>query len=153
MKQTLYVVAMAFFFTLTAGAQLKPEIKKEMKKAAKEAMAVSAMKGYVVDQMCAKGIAKKENMMEKAAGHTKACALEENCAESGYGLFSDGKYYPFDEAGSKKAHELIEKTSKKKEIMVEVTGTLNGATLAVSDIKEAGGEMKDMKMEKDMKKN
>jgi len=153
MKQTLIVILMVCLFALTAGAQDKPEMKKEMKKMAKEAMAVTTMKGYVVDQMCAKGMAKKENMMEKAAAHTKECALEENCAESGYGLFSDGKYYPFDETGSEKAHELIEKTSKKKEIMVEVSGTLDGTTLAVADIKEAGTEMKEMKMEKEMKKN
>ena len=70
------------------------------------------LKGYVVDQMCAKTLAKKENVMDKAAAHTKKCALEEGCAESGYGLFSEGKYYRFDEKGSEQAKGLIEQLKK-----------------------------------------
>jgi hypothetical protein len=93
------------------------------------------MKGYVVDQMCAKGIAKKENVMEKAAAHSRKCALEEGCTESGYGLFSDGKYYPFDEKGSAKAKELIEGSKREKELMFEASGSVEGNVFTVKSLK------------------
>ena len=94
------------------------------------------LKGYVVDQMCAKTLAKKENVMEKAAGHTKKCALEEGCAESGYGLFSDGKYYTFDEKGSARAKEMIEASKREKELMFEASGSVKGDMLTVKTLKE-----------------
>ena len=94
------------------------------------------MRGYIVDAACAKDMAGKDNTMQKAADHTKKCALEESCAPSGYGLFSDGKYYKFDAAGDKKAKELIEKTSKERAITAEVTGRKSGDTFVVKSIKE-----------------
>lgn len=100
------------------------------------------MSGYVVDQMCAKGIAKKANPMEKAAGHTKECALEEACAASGYGIFTGGKWLKFDSAGSKMAKEAIEKSKREKGLMFEVTGTIDGDVLAVSGLKETSPEKK-----------
>ena len=42
--------------------------------------------GYVVDQHCGSGMGAKANGMEKAAGHSKECALMEDCANSGYGV-------------------------------------------------------------------
>ncbi|MEW6509331.1 MAG: hypothetical protein AB1428_00070 [Bacteroidota bacterium] len=97
---------------------------------------VTTLKGYVVDQMCAKNMAKKENVMEKAAGHTKECALEESCAESGYGIFSEGKYYKFDDKGSVRAKDLIEKSKREKELAFEASGTLSGGTFTVTSLKE-----------------
>jgi hypothetical protein len=87
--------------------------------------------------MCAKSIAKKENIMEKAGGHTKQCALEETCAESGFGIFSEGKYYKFDEKGSAQAKELIENSKREKELAFEASGTLSGDTFTVKSLKEA----------------
>lgn len=107
--------------------------------------AKGTMHGYVVDAMCAKGMAKKDNPMDAAAKHTKACALEEGCAASGYGVFSEGKWYKFDAAGDKMAKELIEKTKTEKGIMVEVKGEMKGETLAVSSIIEHKMEAKEEK--------
>jgi hypothetical protein len=106
------------------------------------------LKGYVVDQMCAKGIAKKENMMEKAAGHTRQCALEENCAESGYGMFSEGKWYKFDDKGSAKAKGMIEKSKREKGLYFEAMGKVEGDTFVLSSLKEATAEQKAEKSEK-----
>ena len=106
------------------------------------------LKGYVVDQMCAKSLAKKENVMEKAAGHTKKCALEEGCTESGYGLFSDGKYYTFDEKGSAHAKEIIEGSKREKELMFEASGSLKGDILTVKTLKEIASAGKPAKSEK-----
>jgi hypothetical protein len=84
---------------------------------------------------------KKGKVMERAAAHTKECALEDNCATSGYGVFSDGKYIKFDAHGDEIAQDLIQKTETQKGITVEVTGTIEGDRLAVASIKET--EMND----------
>ena len=104
------------------------------------------LKGYIVDQMCASRMATKTNAMEKAAGHTKDCALEDDCAGSGYGVFSEGKYYKFDEKGSAQAKTLIEKSKRAKQLYFEVTGRLADGTFQVVSLKEATAG-KDAKVE------
>jgi len=107
------------------------------------------MKGYLVDNMCATGMAKKapDEAMAKAEKHTKSCALEESCQESGFGLMSAGIWYKFDDNGDKQALALLKKTDKTKAIMVSVTGTHNGDIFKVTSIKEltADGTKKEMK--------
>ena len=121
------------------------------------------MKGYLVDKMCATGMAKKapDEAMAKAAKHTKNCALEESCMESGFGLISDGKWYKFDDAGDKKALAWLNKTDKKNDLMVEVTGTHDGdifKVVSLKEVKSSGSKKKmeskpdEMKMD-DMKKD
>jgi hypothetical protein len=145
MKRITPLLAGILLLAVTAFAQeeKKDEAKQEtMKKA--EAMTMS---GYVVDAMCAKGMAKKKNVMEAAAKHTKACALEEECAASGYGIFSDGKWYKFDEAGDRQAKEWIEKTELEKGLMITVSGTMEGDMLMVSSISDYKVEKPEKKME------
>ena len=113
-----------------------------MKAKAKE---TTTLQGYVVDQMCAKTMAGKENTMKKAAAHTRDCALEEECAASGYGVFSEGKWYKFDEAGDEMASELLENTDTEKGIMVEVTGKMKDEALVVASIEEHKAEQLDEK--------
>ena len=96
----------------------------------------STLKGYVVDQMCAQKMAAKDNAMEKAEGHTKACALNDQCAGSGYGILSDGKYYKFDEKGSAKAKEMIEKSKREKALYFEAKGTVEEGSITVTSLKE-----------------
>ena len=107
------------------------------------------MKGYLVDKMCGIGMAKKapDEAMAKAEKHTKSCALEESCQESGFGLMSAGIWYKFDDNGDKQALALLKKTDKTKAIMVSVTGTHNGDIFKVTSIKEltADGTKKEMK--------
>ena len=126
-------VALAF---LVASVGLAQDAKKEMG---------TSMHGYIVDAMCAKGMVKKDNPMESAAKHTKACALEDNCSASGYGVFSEGKYYKFDEAGDKMTKELIEKSKTEKGLMADVTGQMKDDKFVVTSIKEY--MMEDKKME------
>ena len=97
----------------------------------------ATLKGYVVDQMCAAKMAMKENPMEKAGGHSKDCALDDHCAGSGYGIFSDGKFYKFDEKGSARAKELIEKSKREKGLFFEAKGTVGDGTMMVTSLKEA----------------
>ena len=95
------------------------------------------LKGFVVDQSCGKGMAKKDNPMQKAASHTRDCALEDACSASGYGIFSDGKYYTFDKNGSTMAKGMLEKDKREKALAYEASGTLDGSTLTVASLKPA----------------
>jgi hypothetical protein len=121
MKHFILFCSLAIFAATMIGQETKPAV----------------IKGYVVDQMCASKMATKANVMEKAAGHSKDCALEEDCAGSGYGVFSDGKYYKFDEKGSVQAKAMIEKSKRAKQLYFEVTGKLADGTIQVMSLKEA----------------
>jgi type 1 fimbria pilin len=98
------------------------------------------LKGYVVDKMCAAGMAKKSDPMERAAKHTKDCALEDHCAASGYGIFSEGKYHAFDAKGNEKAKTAIEASKREKGLYYEATGSFDGETFALASLKEASPE-------------
>ena len=123
MKYLIALCTVVLSFVLTAGAQ-------------QETKPVT-LKGYVVDQMCAGKMAMKENAMEKAGGHSKECALDDHCAASGYGIFSGGKYYKFDEKGSATAKNLIEKSQREKGLYFEATGTVGEGTMTLTSLKEA----------------
>ena len=94
--------------------------------------------GYVVDVLCAKGIDKNkpEAAMKAAAGHTKECGLMDDCVKSGYGVMSDGQWYPFDAKGNELAKAIIEKTTKKDNIKVTVEGLKHEGTVMVQSITE-----------------
>jgi hypothetical protein len=102
----------------------------------------TTLSGYVVDQMCAKGIAKKTNVMDKAAAHTRECSLMEDCAASGFGMFSDGKYFRFDEKGSVTAKELLEKSKRTKGMYFKAVGQLVDGTLTIASLAETSPEKK-----------
>ncbi len=151
MKRGLVVCLIMFFVVGYAGAQEEmtkmaadPKVKPEV-----------TLKGYIVDQACGKGMAKKENAMQKAASHTRDCALEDACSAAGYGVFSNGKYYTFDKGGSEMAKSTLEKDKREKGLAFEVKGTLDGTMLTVASLKptkletsKAKTEMKSMEKEK-----
>jgi hypothetical protein len=148
MKQAVMFLLSLIFIASTGIAQEKTTGEKKDRAMAKDEGKTVTMKGYVVDAMCAKGIAKKENMMEKAAAHTRECALEDACSASGYGVFSEGKWFKFDDAGDAQAKALLENTKKEKGIAVEVSGTMQGNQFAVASIKETTMPTGDKNMEK-----
>ena len=152
MKSLIAMLSAALLVTAGAVAQDKKADKAKETKSAAAAPASTTMHGYVVDAMCAKGMMKNsETTMKKAAAHSKACALEEDCAASGYGLISDGKWYKFDEKGDKEAKAWVENTKLEKGLMVEVNGKIGDEQFAVASIKEHAMKMEkmdDKKMEK-----
>lgn len=97
------------------------------------------MKGYLIDKMCGSTMAKKSaaQAMASAAKHTKACATEEDCAASGYGLMSEGKWTAFDDAGNKIAADYLAKTKREDHLYVAVSGTHTADKIAVTSIKDA----------------
>ena len=83
--------------------------------------------GHLMDAMCA------SKMKDKAASHKAKCAL--SCAKTGFGLVTaDGKFIKFDESGNAKAQEALKATNKDQDLMVRVTGTLDGDTIQVESL-------------------
>ena len=107
--------------------------------------AATTFKGYLVDKMCATGMVKSgdaKKATEKAMKHTKACALEDDCRASGYGLVIDAKFRKFDEAGDKMAVDkmavdYLTKSKKKDNFLVDVEGTADGELIKVAAIHDA----------------
>jgi hypothetical protein len=137
-------VLLALCVAAVAFGQAKVEAVKKaaettVKGAKKEAEAKGTkLHGYVVDQMCAKSMAKKGDAMARAAKHTKECALEEACASSGFGLFyDDGKWVKFDENGDKLALGMFEKSKKEKDFMADVVGEVKDGKMAVVSLTES----------------
>jgi len=132
-------------------------------KTAKSESQTTVVKGYVVDHMCASGMVKldKEKAMARAKKHTTQCALEDDCAASGYGLVSNGKWIKFDKNGNDEATKYLKSTKRKSGNYVEVSGNMGGEVFAVSSLKPIEDEMPmkgetpmkhDMPMKKDMPK-
>lgn len=150
MKHIVGILALTVCCHLITVAQ---EVKPVQKVAVKAETQATVLYGYVVDAMCAKGIARKpETMMKKAASHTRSCALDEACAASGFGVFSEGKWYKFDGAGDKQALDLVKNSRKSRGLSVVVSGKHVAEVFAVSTIAEhemeGTGTTKNMKMEK-----
>jgi hypothetical protein len=95
--------------------------------------------GYVVDVVCAADHTKDnpEEATKFASEHTKECALMEECVKSGYGIFADGKWYPFDAKGNTLAKALFEKTTKTDHIKVTVEGMKHEGKILVEKLTEA----------------
>ena len=95
--------------------------------------------GYVVDVVCAADHTKDnpEDATKFAAEHTKECALMEECVKSGYGIFAEGIWYPFDAKGNTLAKALFEKTAKQDYIKVTVEGMKHDGKILVEELTEA----------------
>jgi hypothetical protein len=95
------------------------------------------LKGYLIDKACSTGALKAADPAAKAKGHKKGCALMDNCAASGYGIVSDGKYYAFDKAGNEMAAKWLKATEKTDNLGLEVVGTQEAdGTLKVESLTE-----------------
>jgi hypothetical protein len=89
--------------------------------------------GVLLDAMCGEKIAGDS---AKTAKQTVACATSASCKASGYGIAADGKFYKFDEAGDQQASEVLEKTKKKSNVTVKVTGDFSGTPVQVASLEE-----------------
>ena len=148
MKRIVLPIAAAMLFLLLP---LRANAQGETKKTAASMQGKAAMvelRGYVVDAMCAHGFVKHKNVMEKAAAHTRECALEESCSASGYGVVSDGKWYPFDAEWNKQAKTLIEKSAREKGLQCDVRGKMEEGKLVVASLKLLKGARPEPPQEK-----
>ncbi|MDE3058810.1 MAG: hypothetical protein KGJ59_12725 [Bacteroidota bacterium] len=130
MKKTNFYVALALLTIASLSLFAQGKVEKTAKN--------TTIQGYLMDEMCASMAVTKgpKIAMEKAAKHSKSCALEDDCIASGYGVMSEGKYIKFDKNGDKEALALVRKTERQNHIMIEVTGTNGEDNFKVSSIKE-----------------
>lgn len=115
---TLFAFALVLSLSIMAAAQ---DSKKSV-----------TLTGNILDVACSA----KVTTAEAAEGHKKGCALSPGCSKSGYGVYSDGKFVAFDEAGTAKAKEALEKTSKANGAKFKVMGKMTGEKLMVDSITE-----------------
>src|SRR5882724_8549807 len=92
--------------------------------------------GFLVDKMCAASHAKDKpaDATKFGSEHTKECGLMDDCVKSGYGVFSEGKWYEFDDKGSKLALSIFNKTKNKDQIKVTVEGQLHDGKIMVEKL-------------------
>ncbi len=94
-----------------------------------------SLTGNIVDKACATSkVAKKDDPQAAAALETKDCVVR--CSKGGLGIYADGKYTEFDEAGVAKAKAALEKSTKDKGAKFKVTGTVMDGKLMVESISE-----------------
>ena len=92
------------------------------------------LSGYLIDKACSADAIKKGEKVAKE--HGVDCALMDDCAKSGYGVYtSDGKFIAFDTMGNKRAMAALKTSKKKTDIQVTVTGDLSGDSLKVASLK------------------
>ncbi len=93
------------------------------------------VEGTLMDAACGERAA---GNAERAANHSKSCALMPACEASGYGLIKDGTFHKFDDAGNKKAKAYLEATEKEKNLKVLVTGKVqDDGSIQVEKIEDA----------------
>ena len=90
----------------------------EKKKAGPEIMTLS---GTIIDNLCAK--AHKADIEKFITAHTKECALEPQCAASGYSLYHYGALITFDGPSNKKIEEFLKQKDSRLTVIVEVRKT------------------------------
>jgi hypothetical protein len=82
----------------------------------------------IVDTQCA------SKVKADADSHTRDCALK--CAKSGFGIVDkDGNYLKFDAKGSQEAMKLLQSSTKKDHLRVDVTGSKEGDVIHVQSVK------------------
>jgi hypothetical protein len=86
--------------------------------------------GYVLPAACTSS----RESTTAAEGHTTKCALEKECVAKGYGLYVDGKFFEFDEAGDQTALKYFQETKKTDTHRVRVTGDFSGQEVQVTKL-------------------
>lgn len=102
--------------------------------------------GYLVCQHCAgatQGMAQDGvNVLKNPEKHTVSCLRMPSCVASGFGIFlkkQDGNYtyFKFDKQGSDIAYKnIVCKTTKTDNLLVEVTGKIKSGIIVVNKIEE-----------------
>lgn len=82
----------------------------------------------IVDTQCS------SKVKADADSHTRDCALK--CAKSGFGIVDkDGNYLKFDAKGNQEAMKLLQSSTKKDHLRVDVTGSKEGDVIHVQSVK------------------
>ncbi|HSE48449.1 MAG TPA: hypothetical protein VLA96_04515 [Terriglobales bacterium] len=91
------------------------------------------LKGTLMDIACA--TERADDLDTLRIKHTKKCLQMPECEKSGYALLTaDNKVVRFDPAGNEKVKALIASTQQEKELLVKVSGKLEGDRLTVKKV-------------------
>jgi hypothetical protein len=92
--------------------------------------------GYLVDRSCA-AMFKNDHLdpTKRLKDHLKSCDLDPACSDSGYTIYSGGKWIDLDAPTSAMVQKVLRASKKDKGNMFKVTGTikrneLHGTTVA-----------------------
>jgi hypothetical protein len=95
----------------------------------------TTLEGFLTDKDCATSkVAKASDPQAAAADHDKGCVI--GCADSGLGIYADGKFVEFDKKGAAQAKAVLEKSKKDKGAKFKVTGKVTGDKMVVDKIDE-----------------
>jgi len=90
--------------------------------------------GYLIDNACAESA---KDLGPRAKGHSRSCALMDNCEKSGYSVVTDDNTrYKLTEKGDGMAAELLKNTKTERGVKVTAEGNYNGSELDVTKLTE-----------------
>ena len=88
----------------------------------------AAVIGYVMPVAC------KDRKAGGGKDHTTVCALEPDCVETGFGLWTEEAFTKFDTQGNELALKYFRSTHREDQHKVRVIGDLAGDILQVKEI-------------------
>jgi hypothetical protein len=95
-------------------------------------LAAAPIEGILVDKACSA----ETKSHDAAKGHSRDCALMDDCKSSGFGIVTkDGKFLKFDAAGDKMALEALGKSTKENNFAVTVDGMVEADSIKVKSLK------------------
>ena len=90
--------------------------------------------GYLIDNACAESA---KDLGPRAKGHSRSCALMDNCEKSGYSVVTDDNTrYKLTEKGDGMAAELLKNSKTERGVRVTAEGNYNGSELDVTKLTE-----------------
>jgi hypothetical protein len=88
------------------------------------------IQGVVIDSNCGDDILKHGRQI--ILKQRRDCSLRQHYVRDGYGIVTDDqKFYRFDDAGNKKALQLLKNIPDKDNLKVIVSGDIDGETIKV----------------------
>ena len=94
------------------------------------------IEGYVVDLACIRHYPQSE-ILQRAEQHTRHCALEGHCAESGYGLVdSSGRVAALDPEATARVLELVRNSHRENGIRLRVQRETQGSEMKTVSVEE-----------------
>lgn len=90
------------------------------------------LQGVIIDIKCAQDILKHGRQIVKKR---RECSLSKHYSRTGYGIITDDqKFFRFDDAGNKRALELLKNSSDRDNVKVVIAGDIDGRTIKVANM-------------------
>lgn len=92
------------------------------------------IEGYVVDVACIRKYPRNE-LLERARTHTRACATMGHCIESGYGVVDErDRVYVLDAKATPRILDAIERSGQDRGIRLRVTRTMEKGEMETGNV-------------------